>query len=122
MGGGMEANKNRFIEDWSSARENLEHNFRWTRRNFALVGIFGIALPVLVYKGIVREFHMQDEDNGVYELLWGFLGLLVYPIGFSIDIDEFGGEIRGKAPHLGWRSRCSTLWCDLEYDACLGLS
>ncbi|KAA3456613.1 neuronal acetylcholine receptor subunit alpha-5 [Gossypium australe] len=61
MGGGMEANKNRFIEDWSSARENLEHNFRWTRRNFALVGIFGIAIPVLVYKGIVREF---DEDNG----------------------------------------------------------
>lgn len=52
----MEANKNRFIEDWSSARENLEHNFRWTRRNFALVGLFGIAIPVLVYKGIVREF------------------------------------------------------------------
>ena len=56
MGGGMETNKNRFIEDWSSARENLEHNFRWTRRNFALVGIFGIAIPILVYKGIVREF------------------------------------------------------------------
>ncbi|KAL9675620.1 hypothetical protein QQ045_003822 [Rhodiola kirilowii] len=56
MGGGMEANKNKFIEDWGSARENLEHNFRWTRRNFALIGIFGIALPVLVYKGIVREF------------------------------------------------------------------
>lgn len=56
MGGGMETNKNRFIEDWSSARENLEHNFRWTRRNLALVGIFGIAIPVLVYKGIVREF------------------------------------------------------------------
>ena len=52
----MEAQKNRFIEDWGSARENLEHNFRWTRRNFALVGIFGIAIPLLVYKGIVREF------------------------------------------------------------------
>ncbi|XP_038991356.1 uncharacterized protein LOC120114574, partial [Hibiscus syriacus] len=64
IGGGMEANKNRFIEDWSSARENLEYNFRWTRRNLTLVGIFGIAIPVLVYKGIFREFHMQDEDNG----------------------------------------------------------
>ena len=52
----MEANKNRWIEEWGSARENLEHNFRWTRRNFALVGIFGIAIPVLVYKGIVKEF------------------------------------------------------------------
>lgn len=56
MGGGMEANKNKWIEEWGSARENLEHNFRWTRRNLALVGIFGIAIPVLVYKGIVREF------------------------------------------------------------------
>ena len=52
----MEANKNRFIEEWGSARENLEHNFRWTRRNFFLVGLFGIAIPVLVYKGVVSEF------------------------------------------------------------------
>ncbi|KAL5550494.1 hypothetical protein UlMin_000670 [Ulmus minor] len=56
MGGGMETNKNKFIEDWSSARENLEHNFRWSRRNLALVGLFGIALPIFAYKGIVREF------------------------------------------------------------------
>ena len=52
----METNKNKFIEDWGSARENLEHNFRWTRRNFALIGIFGIALPIIVYKGIVKDF------------------------------------------------------------------
>ncbi|KAJ6992737.1 hypothetical protein NC653_015974 [Populus alba x Populus x berolinensis] len=64
MGGGMEANKNKFIEDWGSARETLEQNFRWTRRNFALIGIFGIAVPILVYKGIVKEFNMQDEDAG----------------------------------------------------------
>ncbi|GMQ06776.1 hypothetical protein CsSME_00051227 [Camellia sinensis var. sinensis] len=64
MGRGMETNKNRFIEEWGSARENLELNFRWTRRNFALVGLFGIAIPILVYKGIVRDFHMQDDDAG----------------------------------------------------------
>ncbi|KAL2896615.1 putative malate:quinone oxidoreductase [Bienertia sinuspersici] len=64
MGGGMEASKNKFIEEWGSARENLEHNFRWTRRNFALVGIFGIAIPVLVYKGIVKEFGFNW--NGFY--------------------------------------------------------
>ncbi|TMW83046.1 hypothetical protein EJD97_003151 [Solanum chilense] len=56
MGGGMEYNKNKWIEEWGAARENLELNFRWTRRNLALVGIFGIAIPVLVYKGIVKEF------------------------------------------------------------------
>lgn len=60
----MEANKNKFIEDWGSARETLEQNFRWTRRNFALIGLFGIAVPILVYKGIVKEFNMQDEDAG----------------------------------------------------------
>ncbi|GMN47110.1 hypothetical protein TIFTF001_016289 [Ficus carica] len=64
MGGGMEANKNKFIEDWGAARETLEHNFRWTRRNLVLVGLFGIAIPIFVYRGIVKEFHMQDEDAG----------------------------------------------------------
>uniref|UniRef100_A0A803LZ08 Uncharacterized protein n=1 Tax=Chenopodium quinoa TaxID=63459 RepID=A0A803LZ08_CHEQI len=68
MGGGMEASKNKFIEEWGSARENLEHNFRWTRRNFALIGIFGIALPVLVYKGIVREFLTLDPNAFAYLL------------------------------------------------------
>ncbi|KAG6414255.1 hypothetical protein SASPL_126973 [Salvia splendens] len=56
MGGGMETNKNRWIEDWATNRENLEHHFRWTRRNLALVGIFGVAIPILVYKGVVKEF------------------------------------------------------------------
>ncbi|CAO2178385.1 unnamed protein product, partial [Urochloa humidicola] len=62
MGGGMEVHKNRWIEEWNAGRENLEFNFRWTRRSLAVVGLFGIAVPILVYKGIVREFHMQDED------------------------------------------------------------
>ncbi|OIT39830.1 hypothetical protein A4A49_19027 [Nicotiana attenuata] len=61
MGGGMEYNKNRWIEEWGAARENLEHNFRWTRRNLAIVGIFGIAVPVLIYKGIVKEFGHEDQ-------------------------------------------------------------
>ncbi|CAO1945080.1 unnamed protein product, partial [Urochloa humidicola] len=64
MGGGMEVHKNRWIEEWNAGRENLEFNFRWTRRSLAVVGLFGIAVPILVYKGIVREFHMQDEDAG----------------------------------------------------------
>uniref|UniRef100_A0A0D3EU16 Uncharacterized protein n=1 Tax=Oryza barthii TaxID=65489 RepID=A0A0D3EU16_9ORYZ len=64
MGGGMEVHKNKWIEEWNAGRENLEFNFRWTRRSLAVVGLFGLAVPILVYKGIVREFHMQDEDAG----------------------------------------------------------
>ncbi|RRT48912.1 hypothetical protein B296_00045791, partial [Ensete ventricosum] len=63
MGGGMEVNKNKYIEDWNAARENLELNFRWTRRNLAIVGIFGLAVPILVYKGIVREFRIKKCLN-----------------------------------------------------------
>jgi len=63
MGGGMEAKKNKYIEDWGTARENLEHNFRWSRRNLLLVGIFGIAVPVIVYKGIVKEFVSHIHSN-----------------------------------------------------------
>ena len=83
MGGGMEAHKNRFIEEWSTARENLEYNFRWTRRNLAIVGFFGIAIPVFIYKGIVREFV-------IYVL---FLFLLVFVnmfIMFLIYVLRFG--------------------------------
>uniref|UniRef100_A0A0E0JNR1 Uncharacterized protein n=1 Tax=Oryza punctata TaxID=4537 RepID=A0A0E0JNR1_ORYPU len=53
MGGGMEVHKNKWIEEWNAGRENLEFNFRWTRRSLAVVGLFGLAVPILVYKGIV---------------------------------------------------------------------
>jgi hypothetical protein len=66
MGGGMEANKNKFIEDWGTARENLEHNFRWSRRNLLLVGIFGFAVPVLVYKGILKEFVSASSSSSSF--------------------------------------------------------
>jgi hypothetical protein len=56
MGGGMEVNKNKWIEEWNAGRENLELNFRFTRRSLAIIGLFGLAVPILVYKGIVREF------------------------------------------------------------------
>lgn len=68
----MEANKNKFIEDWGTARENLEHNFRWTRRNLAIVGIFGIAIPYLVYKGTVREFVSISEYSHIHSHFYLF--------------------------------------------------
>ncbi|KAK1269583.1 hypothetical protein QJS04_geneDACA013994 [Acorus gramineus] len=60
----MEVGKNRFIEDWSTVRENLEFGFRWNRRSLFVVGLFGVAAPVFLYKAIVKEFHMQDEAAG----------------------------------------------------------
>ena len=82
----MEAHKNRFIEDWSSARENLEHNFRWTRRNFALVGLFGIAVPLLVYKGIVREFVISFLSFLFCDLFLALVCGLIYIRSFRFVI------------------------------------
>ncbi|KAF0919946.1 hypothetical protein E2562_032358 [Oryza meyeriana var. granulata] len=62
MGGGMEVHKNKWIEEWNAGRENLEFNFRWTRRSLAVVGLFGLAVPILVYKGIVREFVIPSPN------------------------------------------------------------
>ncbi|KAG6589664.1 hypothetical protein SDJN03_15087, partial [Cucurbita argyrosperma subsp. sororia] len=65
MGGGMEAHKNTNLSrDWSSARENLEHNFRWTRRNFALVGLFGIAVPPPCLQGHRQGICVKDLRYG----------------------------------------------------------
>ncbi|KAL5550489.1 hypothetical protein UlMin_000665 [Ulmus minor] len=112
MGGGMETNKNKFIEDWSSVKENLEHNFRWSRRNLALVGLFGIALPIFAYKGIVREFVILSSlisvsestylillngnificwflvfmDRSLLQTIWGFSNFFYWVLRFTSTI------------------------------------
>lgn len=70
----MEAHKNKFIEEWGAARENLEYNFRWTRRNLVLAGIFGVAVPILVYRGIVKEFVILSHSH--YKSLFQYSVLL----------------------------------------------
>jgi hypothetical protein len=65
MGGGMEVNRNRWIEEWGADRENLELKFRFTRRSLAIIGIFGLAVPILVYKGIVREFVSTPDPRSI---------------------------------------------------------
>ncbi|RVX02509.1 hypothetical protein CK203_031156 [Vitis vinifera] len=92
MGGGMEAHKNKFIEEWGAARENLEYNFRWTRRNLVLAGIFGVAVPILVYRGIVKEFFSFSVllSNFKRNFLSGFSFPLGYWLVFADLIFEMG--------------------------------
>eukprot|EP00850_Spirogloea_muscicola_P019167 SM000185S04026 [mRNA] locus=s185:42297:43262:- [translate_table: standard] len=65
MGGGMDCRKNVHIEDWGTARENLEKVFRLNRRTVPVAIFFGLVVPFAVYRGIVSEFHKLDEDAGV---------------------------------------------------------
>ncbi len=56
MAGGMDVHKNRYVEEWAAARENLEKTFRFNRRTLTLATIFGIVVPYVTYRGIVAEF------------------------------------------------------------------
>ncbi|KAJ7531310.1 hypothetical protein O6H91_14G039700 [Diphasiastrum complanatum] len=64
MAGGMEVKKNVHVEEWGAHRENLEKFFRFNRRTIGYGVFFGIAVPLILYKGIVMEFHKQDQDAG----------------------------------------------------------
>lgn len=64
MAGGLDVHKNHYIEDYGAKRENLEKVFRFNRRTLALALTFGVAVPYLVYRGCVSEFHKQDEMDG----------------------------------------------------------
>ncbi|KAH9531502.1 hypothetical protein CY35_19G041600 [Sphagnum magellanicum] len=64
MAGGMDVHKNRYVEEWAAARENLEKTFRFNRRTLTLATIFGIVVPYVTYRGIVAEFHKQDQLAG----------------------------------------------------------
>jgi hypothetical protein len=48
--------QNAFIEANGFAREVVEKTFRFTPKNIGLFAIFGVAVPVLIYKGCVSEF------------------------------------------------------------------
>lgn len=55
---------NKFIEANGTAREVLEKGFRFTPRNLGIFAVFGIAVPVLIYKGCVNEFQVTDKKYG----------------------------------------------------------
>tara|TARA_B110000977_G_scaffold32211_1_gene42732 strand:- start:5326 stop:5523 length:198 start_codon:yes stop_codon:yes gene_type:complete len=55
---------NKFIEANGHAREVLEKTFRFTPRNLGIFAVFGIAVPVLIYKGCVHEFQVTDRKYG----------------------------------------------------------
>ncbi|KAJ7545362.1 hypothetical protein O6H91_09G116900 [Diphasiastrum complanatum] len=64
MAGGMEVKKNVHVEEWGAYRENLEKAFRFNRRTIGYGLCFGIAVPLILYKGILAEFHKQDHEAG----------------------------------------------------------
>jgi hypothetical protein len=53
---------NKFVEANGAAREVLEKGFRFTPRNLGIFAVFGIAVPVLIYKGCVDEF-VRAQDS-----------------------------------------------------------
>ena len=51
-----DVNPNAFVESNAFAREVVERGFRFSPRNLGLFAVFGVAVPVLIYKTCVNEF------------------------------------------------------------------
>lgn len=64
MAGGMDLHKNPHIEEWATKRENLEKTFRFNRRTLSLFLVFGVALPVVIYRGSIAEFVSLHSATG----------------------------------------------------------
>ncbi len=47
---------NPFIEAHGAAREVVERRFRLNPRSIALVAVFGVFVPTLIYRGCVKDF------------------------------------------------------------------
>jgi hypothetical protein len=47
---------NRFIESHGAAREVIERTFKFTPRSIGLIAVFGVFVPVLIYRGAVKDF------------------------------------------------------------------
>lgn len=85
MAGGMEVHKNAYVEAWGYQMENLEKTFRFTRRNIAICLIFGVAVPLITYKGITGEMVSgQDGDSECGCKSWSQLGIDI-DIGIGVD-------------------------------------
>lgn len=56
MGGDLPASTNQFVEKWGYNREVVEKTFRFTPKNFALLGIFAVALPGFIYSTSKSDF------------------------------------------------------------------
>ena len=61
LAGNMHVKTNKFIEDWGTYRENLEYTFKWNTDSIVKIAVFAVAVPVVIYKLVIREFDKGDE-------------------------------------------------------------
>merc|ERR1711871_1299702 len=52
------------VEKWAAWREDIEETFFFTNKNNLRVGIFAIAIPVLIYMGTCAEMRQTDKTYG----------------------------------------------------------
>jgi len=64
MAGGMSVKKNVHIENWASYRENSEHFIKWNGRTLLKMGVFGVVVPVLLYRAIVFDLSTVEQGRG----------------------------------------------------------
>lgn len=68
----LHAHKNKFVEEWLSRREDIEHEFKWSTANTLWVLALGVGFPVFSYNMVASEMQADDEAVGrpVRSFLW----------------------------------------------------
>ena len=93
---------NKFVAANGAAREVLEKGFRFTPRNLGIFAVFGIAVPVLIYKGCVDEF-VRAQDSLRDELSSDSPGPVFFPRRGSAN-DSLPERPHGKTRLTAFRS------------------
>lgn len=52
---------NVFVEANGAARETIERGFRLRPRSIGLFAVFGVFVPVMIYRGAVADFVRFDD-------------------------------------------------------------
>ena len=62
--GQLPVKSNKYIEEWGTYRENLEHHFKFDNAAWVRIALWGVGFPVFIYKMSVAEFNKTDELYG----------------------------------------------------------
>ncbi len=62
--GNLPVKSNKYIEDFGTRRETIEKEFAWDSATIQRLLVWGLAVPVGIYKMMVFEFDSADSFGG----------------------------------------------------------
>jgi hypothetical protein len=60
----LSVHPNKHVEAWLARREDIDGEFVWNRSTVTHVLVGIVLIPTLIYNGIVRQAHRDDDYGG----------------------------------------------------------